>query len=472
MREIRKLISAGGEEYVDAAGDFIFCSFADRNVLITIEGQPVTVKAGDKVRPQKRIRDFLIRNPDPENPVAVTLVVGEGDYNSQLIQGQVTVMPGIRGADGEWRDDTRHEVTLDLYPIRTFAEAFPPDVPVKIGPTITPPPSGNESVTAMCGSPSGFVLATNRGDPNYMGGAQETFIRRYDFDFNLIESYYPPQDNRLIVQRMAEWRGKLFFVSGGGAPGGLGRITSDPVNFLSFHQFSGAVTGMAVINDELHAFTASEYLIFSNPENGAEYRTVNYPAWASGNATGMEQNRTGEIVIFTYDAKIRFIDPQTLEVIKTVDRVPALNVNNEGFGAMGRFYAAVDNSETLKIFPFEEVVEPGQFIATKGGCADLTRKESRFITAADVEMVQGSGLVTLRGEVIRATLEQYLGRELADGYMDHVYSLAASTNVNGGTETKIVAGARSLQARGIEDDLQIYLPARITVEIDDDLPTL
>lgn len=97
---------------IRTAGDYIYCKFSDRPVRVMVDSEPVEMMTGDHWRPAGGFENFEVENRDPENPVAVVFTVGRGDYSRQIIQGEVTISPGIRGADGAFVDDTRSTLAL------------------------------------------------------------------------------------------------------------------------------------------------------------------------------------------------------------------------------------------------------------------------------------------------------------------------------------------------------------------------
>lgn len=483
MREIRKTIAAGGEEFVDAAGDFIFCSFADRKVHITIDGQPVTVKAGDKVRPQKRIKDFLIRNPDPVNEVVITLVVGEGDYNSQLIQGEVSVLPGVRGADGAWKDDTRHTITLDMYPARTFEKTFPKGEPIWLAAdlrydAVVQEGAIREYHITVTQGPFGVAHLINRQRRTGASWPGNGIIRHYSTSGVLLSeesvSHLWPG-----VCSAAYWKGVLYIQSGVGIRlGATDQTIYTNASSLAF------VSGW---NDGLVFVQASDRSWYKfNPETLSVTSIARPAADLSYAAT---QNRlvwleSAQVGVMASSSKFHFMNSSFEEIAaaSTYAQADIGNPSADGFAMLStRFHVTPGNGfnqapedGTLGVYPFEELVEPASFTAMKAGCVDgLIMKGNRgFITGADITATQGAGQLIVTGEVIKASLEQYFGRDIGNGYMDHVYRFATDSSQYGGLATVIEGGSRSLQARGEADNLSLILPARISITIDDDLPLI
>jgi len=113
MEPIIREIPAGAEIEIQRAGDFIFIIDCGHtlDVLLGNQGRAIAVP-GAMIRPPQRFPKFALRNPDPERPAFVRMIVGEGSYTSQIIQGEVTVNPGIRGENGQFVDDTRSTIRL------------------------------------------------------------------------------------------------------------------------------------------------------------------------------------------------------------------------------------------------------------------------------------------------------------------------------------------------------------------------
>jgi hypothetical protein len=73
------------------------------------------MEAGDKYRTGRSFKEFEIENNDPLNPVVIVLTIGEGDYNRQIVQGNISITPGITRADGTFGADTRIELVGGVY---------------------------------------------------------------------------------------------------------------------------------------------------------------------------------------------------------------------------------------------------------------------------------------------------------------------------------------------------------------------
>lgn len=100
--EIVVTVKAGQTEMpVRAGGDFIFVKEAARNVRVIVDGQAINMGRGDKRRIEREnpskiaFSSFEISNLS-EVDLRVVFVVGEGDYNSQIVTGELSVSESIK----------------------------------------------------------------------------------------------------------------------------------------------------------------------------------------------------------------------------------------------------------------------------------------------------------------------------------------------------------------------------------------
>jgi hypothetical protein len=165
QREIRITVPALQSIPVRAAGDFIFCQAAARPVTVRLNEQALTMRAGDKRRIERRPNDpknpafdiFELDNSASALPLAVTLIVGVGDFNSQIVSGELIVAPGIQTADGAYRTDTRHDLKLNIA-VKKFAETADVSGDLKISGSGSP--SGTKGPFTRVGDAySGKILA-------------------------------------------------------------------------------------------------------------------------------------------------------------------------------------------------------------------------------------------------------------------------------------------------------------------------
>ncbi|NQY85045.1 MAG: hypothetical protein HRT34_09735 [Alcanivorax sp.] len=117
QRDIPVLLQPGNGATVRAPGEFLYLKFADREIQAIVTGRDgtqsrVKMVTGDFTAPGGGIDEIELINPDTTTPCAVVITVGDGEFDRKIIQGEVTITPGIRGADGQFVDDTRSTVRV------------------------------------------------------------------------------------------------------------------------------------------------------------------------------------------------------------------------------------------------------------------------------------------------------------------------------------------------------------------------
>ena len=104
--EIVVTVKAGQTEMpVRAGGDFIFVKEAARNVRVIVDGQAINMGRGDKRRIERSeerklsgnlaFDSFEVSNLGDDD-LRLVFVVGEGDYNSQIVTGELSVSDYIQ----------------------------------------------------------------------------------------------------------------------------------------------------------------------------------------------------------------------------------------------------------------------------------------------------------------------------------------------------------------------------------------
>jgi hypothetical protein len=156
-------VPAGAEFPLKTGGDFVYLKYATHPVRILVEGDPVTMEAGDKWRVAGGFTQLTLDNPNNQDDCLVRLTIGEGDYNRQIIQGQITVNPGIRTADGEFVEDTRKTLSLTAHIKEALQERVETTEVIKqhtLG-------DGTESVHGLTVLPNDQALIKGPGETAY-----------------------------------------------------------------------------------------------------------------------------------------------------------------------------------------------------------------------------------------------------------------------------------------------------------------
>jgi hypothetical protein len=99
--DIVLIIPAGVENLpVRAVGDFIFLKESARDIKVTVSGQSILMRRGDKRRfdresvGRQAFETFEVSN-NTEFDIRVVFVVGEGDYSSQVVTGELSIAEKI-----------------------------------------------------------------------------------------------------------------------------------------------------------------------------------------------------------------------------------------------------------------------------------------------------------------------------------------------------------------------------------------
>lgn len=479
MREIRTTLLPNGEQQVQAGGDFVYVDYVDREIKLMIHDQVITVNPGDKVRPPRPFKSVSVINPDSTNPVAVVLKVGEGDYNSQIIRGEVSVNPGIRGANGEWVDDTRSVKTLN----------------VSIG-----------SIEARSYA-AGDLIRTPGGAPHtsvYDKAAQMTFLTNSrvlfcdsDGEYWHLGMGWPDSLQTQPIGKLGHGAGavigkEVWIPKGIEGPQGYGIVAvmvydkrtlkfRRQINTEILWTGTGGnpqVAWAAYLPKSntlaVYAVSPNGYIHFLTPEG--KYKRPVY-------AAGVNHGRYGAIVRGGRFHAIggsgnngngvsRVFDEVTLEPLPWSDAaIPNISVNAVGAALTPRdtiIYCDGHGGRQPR-YALDEYAIEDVTISASGSVSSCEQagmlKADRFETKAEIyaERLE-SGRVLLSGEVVRAVLEIYFGKYVPDNYLDYVYQVEAE-ELDGVLPAVISAGGESFKAAGIKDDAAATFPQQIKVTL-------
>lgn len=487
MHEVRKIILAGGQQFVDAAGDFIFCSFAERPFRIIIDGQPLTVRVGDKLRPEKRFRNFQIENLDDSNPVAVTLVVGEGDYNSQIIQGEVTVNPGVRGADGRWRDDTRRDLEGIIWPVDMGKNFSAGETLYQSAAVLM---ASNDEDWISYNETEKLVVAVSKGNDVGDDGLAKYFdpklgligTKVLDYSTTRIPSGAPDGAenwgtfNTTAADVVAYKDGFLVCSAGNYASGSpMAVFYTDGTGLSGVKKFGSAngrnLISMAVSDDLI-------YCLFSDGEVAAIDINGNaHGSWATDNA-----GYDGDIRAYGGFFYLRYLNRTIKKMDSEFNAVATWDSTNwdvgfesGGFSVVeGLYYAKSDSSEHLRAVPMSDITSPITLAAeVEAECSrfvELTwRQEDLPLIDADLEVTRNGDRITVRGECIKAVLTAMTGRVVQGDYLDAVFAFEYVTGEAWHRKVSRNSGGRSFAGADIADDFTMTLPTRVRLRVDDTL---
>ncbi|MCG8392749.1 MAG: hypothetical protein MI745_06670 [Pseudomonadales bacterium] len=486
MADKRTLIPAGSTVVLRAVGDFVFCKFSDRPLILNIQdGQgnsdgPVEVKNGSMRRPPGGVAVIEVTNPDPDNECAAVFFIGKGDFDDKIIQGEVSVLPGIRGADGSWKDDTRHTIELDLYPARNEAKSWPLGTPFRVLRDLEYNDYRRETGLFVTQGPGGFYQFYSESlyDQNLGVWQGATCLRAWTAD-----GVFMGDSQRYQMGTVADaayfdgdWHIKTSSANAWEIIRGLD--PSGPV-FWSCPDNANIVT-FCTWKDGQHLVVRDSLKRWWKVAKDGTHEQFPEPAWLlnNNNLRIRWDDRRGVGVIAYYSQNFMVVNEDLSQIVDHGDISGSAYLGSpaiEGFAPLGRFVAIQGTGASthasdgqVGVYAYEEITDPARFNVTKAGC--VVPAGYRFIPSADVALTQGASLVTVQGEVIKAALEMYFSRVVGAGYLDHVYRFEASSSQFGGRATVLEGGSRSLQARGYTDHMTIFIPCRVAITIDDDLP--
>lgn len=475
-------VAPGSEFPVQAAGDFVFCKFADRDIRVIIQNSPRTMRAGSKWRPAGGFEagDVIVQNPDPVNPVAVVLTIGVGDFDDQIIHGDVSVTPVLRGADGQARPDSRRTISLDLAPQYESGADYVP----------------------------GSIRKTVSGD---YGDRWVSMNGRY-FSFSA---------DPLVGGSMALWERDVKTLEVVGRSPAFTSVSGTPFTNTAPNMVAGGIDGF------LYGIWWNDILARIDPLTG-----VVTPLFNASRSDG--RGHTG--VIVDYPFVMVAADVELLEVwdLRTGERVAdeylPVGVRSIKTGyKSGPFEFQVYDSSSSDVYTVERraggtweqidvrgLATAGPPNVTSGGVvpalgvesiviptgSDITKRATRSFTvpASGLAVIAGCGnlfnrlakrrglenvnetraAVTVdwldrravaRGEIIRLIIEWYTGELAPDDYLDHVYSARLFKPTGTGAEKAVNTGARTFAAAGVADDFEVYMPCRVELTVDNELAT-
>ena len=483
-------VAPGSEFPVQAAGDFVFCKFADRDIRVIIQNSPRTMRAGSKWRPAGGFEagDVIVQNPDPVNPVAVVLTIGVGDFDDQIIRGDVSVTPVLRTANGTTRGDSRRTISLDVTP----------------------------QLDSSHGWVAGELMAENP-DPGY------------DYLNDMVTAgaaYFGYQENRFtefdpatlaVVARSPETR------TVAGVPVDMGHPSI-------LHPMTGDRDGMVYAVDRASSFgNGASRLIVLDPRTGLVYgqfdvgSSSRIPEGLLVDKSARQivikmQAQTGQDEFWVYSLDTGQFLFQDTSLDSSQGLVTAYEVETgrwyvwEGGGDLRTFTGGPGNWSVSEVRSSgapssgvssvavgrHAVVVGGQGagypkaarkyasepfttvsgLASIAGCGSLFNRLAKRrglggarYSMADVEMIEQDRRIRARGEVLRLVVEWYTGEQAPDDYLDHIYGARLFKTTGNAAEKALLTGAETFARAGVADFFDVWLPSRIELIVDNELAT-
>ena len=468
-----KRLEAGATQNVNIAGDYIFCKFADRPFTVIMDGSRVTMEAGDKYRNEGGFKEFEIENTDTLNPFAIVLTIGQGDYNRQIVKGEVGIVPILRNADGTTKTDTRSTLKINLTPSNLALTTYSQGEAVAVGPAPQDVPAEVTDTWVLKGDGYDILIVNNAGD--------DTYVEKYN--------------------KKGQYQGReTFFGVGFIAAAAFIKPPGEPLMYLNI---SADITVRRLIDDQIVYSTNDTYYrsISYVPERDqylAHRSGTSGLAWLDrsfqivSTFTGAFTARDWDEISVAYDGAQNRIIVGSTSNLYILDETGAL-VDSFGspvgtgasFPGYTRGIAVVDDqtlfinaqrSKTLEYVPavvamYDYTTNP-EFIARKPGCelaGAFLKQTSSVQVSAVISATEKSDGVTLTGEIIKAALEFYYQRKMPVDYLDHVYALDLGTTATGLPFRAISSGNETFKRASIEDNFDVLLPGQILITTDNEL---
>jgi hypothetical protein len=471
-----KRLEAGATQNVNIAGDYVFCKFADRPFTVIMDGSRVTMEAGDKYRNSGGFTEFEIENTDKVNPIAIVLTIGQGDYNRQIIKGEVAIVPILRNADGTTKPDTRQTISIDLQPANLALTAYTMQQDII-------------SVRATENADPGnvFLSAENTIGVNYFTGSSN----RHSIDYYDQKTLAYIKTDAYGVANNADWNDVTYWP-------GVGLVMLSYAGFVNRIKLLG---GLDPANDWTTLFNPTPsnegkaasgmaydwkngYLLVLNtggqPSDNQFYEAYDrnfnlvYTRSASRSWNGITVNTTTNDIIMSLSSDLLVLDNATGATIKNLDYTLASFVYfDTNLVVLGdTVYFANSRQDNIRAFALEDFTTKPTFDAVRPGCelknTILKTRELPQITA-DITANELLAGVVLSGQLIKAALEYYYQRKAPDDYLDHVYHLDYSSDQNGVPVKAINTGNETFKRAEVVDDFSTLLPGQIVITLDNEL---
>jgi hypothetical protein len=470
-----------------------------------MDQEPVEMVAGDKLRQPTRFNTFKVENRSTQHTVYLMVVVGRGDYDSQIIRGEVAVNPRLRTASGELREDSRYWLSLYLRSEPNFSPYT-----LEYGEVVHTYPTRevidadvNNRGLKWDGARWVVLTSTNSGahwlefDAGWNFQAKEPAPSDYDtrlqsnFDFDGNAHVFAILHTSSSLED-ALYRARRY----GDANGDFNLEVLDQSGRWSMDQD-------AIINTGTKVFWSSEGN--NNTENGlymidtAMLRGgVDFKDWTLVQSAyeikmdwGTGALPTGAALVDRpdLDEVHLLIDYYYTRYDRQTGKKKSVNTNGGGGRTVFRKPTAygdgavhtleVDKSPTnaQRLTLKKLWSEPGysevtmRATAVPSACASgLTMPDSYTLTLADLKHEhQVSGQTVIRGEVIRAVLAFAAGSYAAvpDDYLDHVYGIRIGAGDEPGGEA--IRSSATFAAADVDDDFEATLPGHVRVQVDAEL---
>ena len=483
-QDYKRLIPAGGAFPLETGGDYIFLKFADRPIDVIVNGgrggqTRITMEEGDKYRPGA-FEALEFQNPDPDRPAQVVVTVGEGDYNRQIVKGEISVEPILRNADGTTKPDTRYDLAVSVNPLSVASEALASGDQVGAG--VSDELGNTPTQNFISFGPNRTIyIFSDANNTNYLTTIYDRDTLAYQGVATGLRLGYAPGGP--VAVTYVPGQGWLYLTDVGQLyrcnPGGGKTDSASYSNLGNFAGDAAAVRSM-IYNDRDQEL----YIYATGADNNTVIRVLDTDLALVREIQTTQNGNNGTWLFDEFDR---------IHTHARTDGTGGMNYwEYDEAGAFGRtfnvgglsyedddnFQCAIRYREYLYItkswnpaqvrqYVYEGFTPKPELAAVRPGCefrSVLMGYTTPNITANITATVTLSG-VELSGEVIKAAIEYYFRRRAPADYLDHVYAL--DSNTTGFMTTG--SGNRTFAAANIDDNFTVTLPGKLVLKLDQEL---
>lgn len=465
--------------------DYIFVRFADREFDILLDNQTVTMERGGEYQHDGGFFHRMeITNPDKENPVLIRLAIGTSRYRSRIIQGEVTITPGLRQADGTFIADTRHDIELEMTVTDDEVKNWSRNENVVTKATADVGFDNNKSVHIADDQylyhfvPGSFDPANNMVVSDLFTMEPLSYLAHDFYSSDGINTLYQGtiKDGRFYCavkgNGYGNWNGPDSgstyegpgIVSWPIGPGGLGAITYHVDGYTSLSLRITTVIWnrergkwLVQIGTQMkEVSTLTKEAIDAAPEVMTDANFIN------GDSHLLYAPDYKQLV-----TRSRIYDSETLEFLG--NRPVSGNNSDEyyGYSETTGLYYLYESGEVLS-YSYESGNTWAGAAHVSAQCqgARGVRKKGTVLTLP-ISYDTGTYGPVMNGPVIEAALTAYLGGPPPEDYLDHIYKLVIN---DGFSKPRVVmTGSESFRRAKVADNFSVKTPVNLTLTIDNNL---
>jgi len=476
-QDYSRLVPANSTVEIPVVGEFVYCKFSDGSIRVVINGKSTLMQSGDERRSggDTVFRGVTLIN-DTDNAKAIVFVIGFGGFDRKIIQGDVSIEPILRKADGTTVADTREGLSISLEPSKMSITNY-----VKQQTLITSSfPDTGEQLQGLGNVVNGRGFGGYIFCTGYRYSGDNGFIFVYDNQLNFVRTIDTKAAKRnltvghnysvgLFAVKELDLSNVLAYTESSSDPG---RIIYTPI--------SGTITDITDYKDSTLIIAKDNGFWDIVDENFNLLRTIEQPFQVdiNGNSRFSYNFVTDELWgAIGVDAII--YDGTTFEFKEQIDdaligsgdwSAGFIAVGNSHVASNSQFAPGVEGVPVLKVL--RDFSSKPEFKAVIPGCGvidSIYKSQAEPQITANFTIQEDVSGVAILGQLIKASLEFYYRREVVGNYLDSVYTFDVSSDANGNRTRVLSTGNRSFASENIEDNFSIMTPGNIFITIDKSL---